>query len=303
MFVARRTPMTWKRLGPLHWIDPETLERHALAAGSGLIATERSLWVVADDLHHLVRLGRQDQLLGEGFRILSGELPQELKARKRAKPDTECLIQLSSHPESLSMLAFPSGSKRYRVRASEIRVDTADKFVGSREIDVSALLGFLSEHIPDLNIGGAVVLGEKVLLFQRGNGKAGVNAVIDFGLDRLEALVHGQFMRATFSPQITEMQLPKITGVSLTFTDACVYEGQVYFSAAAERGSSTYDDGEIIASAIGRMGPRPDLLTQIEAAKVEGLAVARSDESTTTFFAVTDADDPLSPSQLMEVKV
>lgn len=251
--------MPWKRLGPLHWIDPATLERQALAAGSGLIATARSLWVVADDLHHLVRLWRHDQLLGEGFRIFSGELPKEFKARKRAKPDTECLIQLSSHPESLSMLAFPSGSKPYRVRASEIRVDTTDKFVGSREIDVSALLGFLSEHIPDLNIEGGVVLGEKVLLLQRGNGKAGFNAVIDFGLDHLQALLHGQFMRETFSPRITEMQLPKIAGVSLTFTDACAYEGQVYFSAAAESGSSTYEDGETIASAIGRMGPRPDL--------------------------------------------
>ena len=227
----------------------------------------------------------------------------EFKARKRVKPDTECLIQLPSPAEGLSMLAFPSGSKPNRVRASVIQVDASDNFTGSHEINVSALLKFLSERIPDLNIEGGVVLEDRVLLFQRGNGKAGFNAVIEFNLDHLKRLVNGRFDRERFNPRITEMQLPKIAGISLTFTDACTHEGQVYFAAAAERGSSTYDDGEIIGSAIGRMGCDPVILTQIEQAKVEGLALASSDANNLTFFVVTDADDQQIPSQLMEVQL
>ena len=227
----------------------------------------------------------------------------EFKARKRVKPDTECLIQLPSPAAGLSMLAFPSGSKPNRIRASAIQVDAADNFIGSREINASALLKFLNERIPDLNIEGGVVLEDRVLLFQRGNGKAGFNAVVEFYLDHFKELLHGQFDTEKFNPRITEMQLPKIAGISLTFTDACAHEGQVYFAAAAERGSSTYDDGEIIGSAIGCMGSDPVILTQIEKAKVEGLAFASSDANNLTFFVVTDADDQQIPSQLMEVQL
>jgi hypothetical protein len=75
------------------------------------------LWIVADDLHHLVRFSNDGNLSGIGYRIFSGEMPDDLKKRKRIKPDTECLIQLPTRPEGLSMLAFPSGSKSNRVLA------------------------------------------------------------------------------------------------------------------------------------------------------------------------------------------
>ena len=44
------------------------------------------------------------------------------------------------------------------------------------------------------------------------------------------------------------------------------------------------------------MDSNPVILTQIDQAKVEGLALAKSDASGMTFFAVTDADDPQVPS-------
>ena len=44
------------------------------------------------------------------------------------------------------------------------------------------------------------------------------------------------------------------------------------------------------------MDSNPVILTQIDQAKVEGLALAKSDASGMTFFAVTDAYDPQVPS-------
>lgn len=295
--------LAWSRLGTLQWIEPPTLERRPLAAGSGLVCTPGNLWVMADDLHHLVRFPRQGELVGQGFRVFAGELPSNVKARKRIKPDTESLIQLQSGPEGLLLLAFPSGSKPNRTRASEIRVDAADNFVGWREIGFSLLFNFLQQRIPDLNIEGGVIADGRVLLLQRGNGKAGFNAIVEFDLDVLMKLLHSQFERETFKPRIIETELPKMGGVSLTFTDACSDNGRVYFAAAAERGASTYDDGEVIGSAIGRIDSDPVILAEIDKVKVEGLAVAKSEARALTFLAVTDADDPHIASELMDVRV
>jgi hypothetical protein len=292
--------MTWNLINSLHWIDPVTLERRPLSAASGLIATARKLWVVGDDLHHLVRFDRQDASTGEGFKIFSGEIPEEFKVRKRAKPDTECLIRVPFTEDGVSMVAFPSGSRPQRCRAAEIQLSGSDEIVGSREVNILAAIQFLDKRIPDLNIEGGVVLGEEVIFLQRGNGKAGFNGVISFSVEHLKSILQGSFNPETFNPVISEIRLPQLDGVPLTFTDACSHNGEIYFSAAAESGSSTYEDGKILGSAIGRLRPNSEILTQIEGIKVEGLAVVEEARGLAS-FAVTDADDPSRPSQLLEV--
>jgi hypothetical protein len=258
---------------------------------------------MADDLHHLVRFPRQEALVGRGFRIFSGEPPTDVAARKRVKPDAECLINLGQDKERLALLAFPSGSRPNRTLASKVQIDLTDNLVGWREISFSSLLGFLQQRVPDLNIEGGVVVDGKVSLFQRGNGKAGFNALIEFDVDVISGLLNGQFERETFNPRIVEIPLPKLGGVALTFTDACVHDGGVYFAAAAERGASTYDDGEVVGSAIGRLSDGPAILAQIDKVKIEGLAVAESEARALTFLAVTDADDPDVPSELLSLRV
>jgi hypothetical protein len=42
-------------------------------------------------------------------------------------------------------------------------------------------------------------------------------------------------------------------GVRTCFTDAVLVEGKIYFLATAENIASTYDDGEILGSLIGRI--------------------------------------------------
>lgn len=293
--------MKCKRLGALHWINPETLKTEPLSAGSGLVTTPQSLWVVADDLNHLVRLDREDLVNGKGFAVFSGELPNDFEERKRVKPDAECLFRVPSCSDRVLLLAFPSGSKPQRNRASLVEIDGADEFVGAREVDVSPFIEFLDRRIPDLNIEGGTVLREKVIFLQRGNGKAAFNGVISFDLEVLESIIHSRFDPTTFNPVISENSLPKIDGVHLTFTDACARNGIIYFSAAAETGSSTYQDGEIIASVIGSLKqPGSEILGQLEKVKIEGVAVTE-EANALTFLAVTDADDASKPSELLEI--
>ena len=71
----------------------------------------------------------------------------------------------------------------------------------------------------------------------------------------------------------------------------------VYFAAAAERESSTYDDGEVVDSAIGRMDASSLIFAQIYKVKVEGLVAAKNEACAQTFLAVTDSDDSHIPSE------
>jgi len=259
------------------------------------------LWIVADDMHHLVRLPAGGALVGEGYRIFPGDLPEDAKERKRLKPDTECLIALPARGGDATLLAIPSGSKRHRVRGAEIVLKDG-AFHAAREVDLLPLLQILDDEIRDLNIEGGAVVNETVFLLQRGNGKAGFNAVIEFDLDQFDACLRGGDARK-LKPRICEVRLPMISGVPLTFTDAAAHEGALYFAAAAEGGKSTYEDGKIFGSVIGRLDKAPNILVEMEGIKVEGLAHAGGDADRLSFFAVTDADDPALASSLLEIKV
>lgn len=293
---------SWREVGQLAWRSPETRSVHPLSAGSGLVAAAGALWIAADDMNHVVRVPDDGACVGDGYRIFPGDLPENEKERKRVKPDTECLLALAGGGGDATLLAFPSGSKRHRVRGAEIQLQAGD-FLASRGVDLSSLLHVLDKEIPDLNIEGGSVLGDRVFLLQRGNGEAGFNAVIDFPVEHLVACLRGDGAAHAFKPHIREMRLPEMGGVRLTFTDAAVHDGAIYFAAAAEGGKSTYEDGAIMGSVIGRIGAVPEILVAIEGRKVEGLAHGRSEGDRLTFFAVTDADDPGLASSLLDIEV
>lgn len=292
---------TWREIGRLAWREAETGIVRPLSAGSGLVAAAGALWVAADDMHHVVRLPDDGARIGEGYRIFPGDLPKDAKERKRLKPDTECLVAFDANGLDATLLAIPSGSKSRRVRGAEIQV-TEGVFKSAREVDFAPVLQFLDDEIEDLNVEGAAVLGDRVILLQRGNGKAGFNALIEFDREAIHACLRGGDARS-LKPRISEMRLPKLGGVRLTFTDAAVHEGALYFAAAAEDSESTFDDGKIIGSAIGLIDMEPSILVEIQGQKVEGLAHAKSEANSLTFFAVTDADDPNHASSLLEIEV
>ncbi|MCX7899429.1 MAG: hypothetical protein N2444_05010 [Methylocystis sp.] len=291
----------WKERGKLYW-TAEDGARRPLIAGSGLVGLRSTLWIVGDDLHHLVRLTREGGLTGEGHRIFAGDLPEDFKDRKRLKPDTECLIALPGEPKRL--LAFPSGSKKRRMRGSLVTLKPDETVVSTSAIDLSPFLLRLDEMIPDLNIEGGTFLGDRALLMQRGNGKARFNATIEISGETLEAALAGCFDARAFVPRITEIKLPKIDDVRLTFTDATTHEGRVYFSAAAERSDSTVDDGPVAGSAIGWLdGDEAVIVAEIDDIKIEGVTLARAYEKKQTFLAVTDADEAQTPSLMLEAEI
>jgi hypothetical protein len=118
---------------------------------------------------------------GRLVRFLPGELPADSAQRKREKPDIEALALLPPAPQGQgsALLALESGSKPNRRAGVLWHLDERGALAGEpQRLDLAELYLALGAEIADLNIEGATVAGDQLLLFQRGNGRAGVNATV-----------------------------------------------------------------------------------------------------------------------------
>lgn len=287
---------SWDTLKLVRWRSPGGTRK--LCAGSGLARVSGGFWAIADDLNHLIRIP-DGKGHGRGYRLFPGELPSSSHARKRVKKDLESLIDLGKG----RLVAFPSGSKNRRARGSLIRLDAQGRFLGAREIDFRPLVDMLGEVIPDLNIEGGYVSRRRVVLLQRGNGKAGFNAVVKLRLKGFLKGLQGRWRASSLHIKTKRVPLGSWGSIALSFTDGFFHEGTAYFAAAAEGGKDTFRDGKVAGSVIGAMrkGEKPVMLARIKGEKIEGLALKSVKDGLLEVCAVTDADDPRRASRLLRV--
>jgi hypothetical protein len=155
---------------------------------------------------------------------------------------------------------------------------------------------------PNLNIEGAVVVGSHLKLFQRGNGRAGKNAMIDISLEGLfEELKSSRELSEQRIQAISILELGELHGTPLGFTDAAVVmDNEIAFLAVAEQTDSTYTDGQYVGAMLGYLNSEGRLGKIVELncpQKPEGIWLS-SDSGCREFFVVTDADDRSQPSLL-----
>lgn len=257
------------------------------SAASGLVCQGDSLWLVADDELSLQRYSLAGAWQAE-LALLPGELPADPKSRKRLKADFEALLLL---PDG-ALLALGSGSTPQRYRGCLVRAGVV------RVIDLGPLYRALAERFEELNLEGGVVYGRHLLLAQRGNGAGGENALVFLDLQQALQDLEGDRLSAAALAQILPVHLADLDGLPLSVTDLCVSPaGQLYFSAAAEGGGSSYLDGECAGSVLGRFD-RDFNIAQLARltppVKVEGLAF----QADGRMLLVADADDPAIASPL-----
>jgi hypothetical protein len=207
------------------------------------------------------------------------------------------------HPYG-ALLILGSGSKDNRRRAVLQRLDAGGAPAAPPEVlDLTPLYRPLEEKLGKLNIEGAAVRGNELLLFQRGN-KSGINAMIAAPLAQaLRALDTGKG-RITF--RIARHELGHIEGVPLSFTDAAALPGgAVLFTAAAEDTENSYDDGPCRGSAIGLLDAKGHLawLRPLKGrVKIEGVHARRAG-TRLELLLVSDADDAAVPAGLYAAQV
>jgi len=283
----------WDVLKKLYWRERPGEKARLLCAGSGLVRVTGGFWAVGDDLNHAIFIP-DGPGPGRGYRIFRGELPENAARRKKRKRDLEALIDLGRG----SLVAFPSGSKRRRGRGALIALDGAGRFKSAREINFRPLINRLEDKIDDLNIEGGYVRGNRLVLLQRGNGKAGVNATVKLGLKGFERGLRGDWSGLRL--KVKRKPLARWGKTPLSFTDGFFYDGVAYFAAAAETGMDTFHDGRVLGSVVGEMRKKekPVILSRLKNEKIEGLALKSENNGLLEICAITDNDDPRRPSRL-----
>jgi hypothetical protein len=196
-----------------------------------------------------------------------------------------------------------SGSRPNRYTGVLLGLDTlGDINSAPRLIDLSLLYDAIRAEVVDLNIEGAVIADDRLILVQRGN-KVSANALIVCALDSfIDDLALHNAPRLRAPPVLRTVELGGIDGVPLSFTDAAgLPDGNLLFTAAAENTDNSFDDGACSGSAIGIVDANGNVVT-IERLdqpyKVEGVA-ATIDADGIHLLLVTDADDTSKPAWLL----
>ncbi len=253
-----------------------------ITAASGLVHKENKLYVVSDDELGFISLKVDLSEKAVFHQILDGELPENEEERKKKKPDFECLTLFGD-----SLLLISSGSKPHRHQGAIVNLEN----FRMTPLSFKNVFRELSILIPELNIEGAVTIGDKVIFLQRGNGKMHFNAIIELNL-------HSFLKDELLEVKITPIDLGKINNTPLGFTDATLHENHICFLSVAESSESTYLDGAFLGACFGIMTIQGEIIktTPLDiSAKPEGLSIIDQ-----YLYVVTDSDSRKVSSKLFK---
>jgi hypothetical protein len=223
------------------------------------------------------------------------------RGNKHDKMDLEACVILGDG----RLVAFGSGSTAVRRQ-----LVVADRGGSVRVVNAAELYAELERHRDfagsELNVEGAIVLGDRLRLFQRGNGeeREGLSPVNAFGDVSLPAFVRWLDSGGPFPAleAIVSVDLGSIGARRFGFTDATpMLDGRVAFMACAEDSPDVVRDGPVLGCRFGiiemnevRMTDVVDVRGSRSTLKIEGIE-AREDGA---FDVVADVDDPTIPALL-----
>jgi hypothetical protein len=117
--------------------------------------------------------------------------------------------------------------------------------------------------------------------------------------------MNGDINETAFQFMYNEVKLPKINGAPSSFTDAVFVDNKLYFLAAAEKTTSTYKDGEVAGTLIGRMDPESMEIEFTEIIsnknKFEGLTLYKRHDNKLEFLLCEDTDSDAAESDIYKL--
>lgn len=164
----------------------------------------------------------------------------------------------------------------------------------------------------ELNVEGAVAVGDVVRLFQRGNGaprdgEPAVDATVDLDRRALLRWLDGAGpVPVPRSP--VRHDLGSAGEVPYAFTDATIHRGRVVAVAVAEASPDVLRDGRVLGVRVGRWDGEAFAWAAViepdgspSRRKIEGISA--DPDAPERLWAVTDPDDPARPAELCSVDV
>jgi hypothetical protein len=307
---------------PLYYAEgaDRSLDRPAqVRAGSSLARVPGGIALVQDDANFVAVVDP------DGPHVRAIPLPagaagrrqfDDRRGNKAHKLDLEACVAVDTD-DGILLLALGSGSTAAREYIAIVRGWESTE-PHAMVVHVPRLYDTLRhEHAfagSELNIEGAVHLGDRLRLFGRGNGapRAGVqpiNATCDLDWPALLAHLRAPECRPPAPTNVVRYELGTLGGLALSFTDAALWRERMLYTATAEDSPDATRDGRVTGSAIGviddaggtRWTPLTDAVGQSFAGKVEGLVTAGG--ANDRLVVVIDADSPDAASELCMVEL
>jgi hypothetical protein len=243
-----------------------------LGAASGLVYTADTIYLICDSSSYLYHYSFATE------KTTKIELTTDAKENieKKNKPDFESITLMENQ---LYLFGSGSGLNRnqlitYNLKSGKI----SERNIQPQHDSLQKKFGVSAD---DYNIEGVIYYNQKTFLFQRGNGPKEQNGIFILDDDTKETSYH-------------PIELPELKGVKATFTDAVLVENQIYFLAAAEKSNSTYFDGEVTGTIIGRLSPETLKVEYTESIsdthKFEGITLYKKNNDSLEFLLCEDKD-------------
>jgi hypothetical protein len=263
-----------------------------IGSASGLFFNGSSLFLISDNSHMLYEYKLADKKL-EKIAIAPRNHTGPLEnVAKKDKADYEALTAIGDE-----LYLFGSGSTEKR--NTILHIDSQSKKIYP-PIDATdlylAMQSFSEIDAENFNIEAAVNNGSTWYLFNRGNGPKGQNGIFT---------LEGDINETSFQIIYNDVTLPHIEGAPAGFTDAVLVEGKLYFIAAAEKSGSTYHDGEVAGTLIGRIDPESMEIEFTEVIslknKFEGITLYKNTTNTIEFLLCEDTDSDVAESDIYKL--
>ena len=263
-----------------------------IGSASGLFFNDNSIYLISDNSHMLYQYNITDKKL-EKISLKSKDYTGPLEnVPKKDKADYESIAVKDDQ-----LYLFGSGSTEIRNTITHLNYKTGLVYPKIDATDLYLVMQSFGEITPDnFNVEAVVNDGDTWYLFNRGNGPKGQNGV--FTLD-------GDIADTAFQIIYNEVKLPKINGAQASFTDAVKIGEKLYFIAAAEKTTSTYKDGEVAGTLIGRIDIESMELEFTETIslknKFEGITLYKETDKTLEFLLCEDTDSDDTESDIFKL--
>ncbi|MDB4935354.1 MAG: hypothetical protein JWP87_2326 [Labilithrix sp.] len=237
----------------------------------------------------------------------------DARGNKKAKLDLEACLALD---DGRLLVAFGSGSTRARERVVLID-DPRDVSARVTVVEAPELYDAMRAQAlfcgSELNVEGAALAGDDVILLQRGNGAACGGLEPSDATARIDRRSLVAYLRgdAPCPPvrDVVTWELGASGGTRLTFTDGVATHGRwTAFLACAEASPDATRDGPVSGVVIGRLDDRareaehaPILDERGEPLLDKAEGIALDDRNAGRAWLVVDRDDPARPAELLEL--
>jgi len=265
-----------------------------IGSASGLFFNGSSLYLISDNSHMLYEYHIENKKLNKTTLVTPDHTGPAESIAKADKPDYEAITAAGG-----DLYLFGSGSTEKRNTIQPVSMESKEL---KPAIDATDLYIIMQEfgqiNTDNFNIEAAVNDNETWYLFNRGNGPSAQNGIYTLA---------GNIETTEFQIMYNEIELPKINGAQSSFTDAVKVDDKIYFLAAAESGNSTYHDGEVAGTLLGRIDIEKMEVedTQVISVKnkFEGITLYKEEAGTLQFLLCEDTDSDKAESDIYRLTI